>query len=65
MEKVKSFVDNPSFIILCLQYLKSNRLQNMQKRRVLIKNCDIYYRAFENLINNSKFKNCILANHKS
>ena len=61
LEKVKQFIDNPAFIIICLQYLKMTRMERIHQREVLSRYCDKNYRALENMINNSEFKDCILS----
>ena len=61
LEKVKQFIDNPAFMIICLQFLKMTRMERIHQREVLSRYCDKNYRALENMINNSDYKDCILS----
>ena len=62
LDKVKQYIDNPAFMIITLQYLKETRMHRIHQRQVLSRYCDKNYRALENMINNSNFKDCILSN---
>jgi hypothetical protein len=54
--KMKEYVDEPILILLTIQYLKDTKMQRIHQRDVLQKNYSTYYRAMENIINNSPHK---------
>ena len=60
MEKVKQFSDSPFMIIMLLQYIKESKLKRFHQRKAMRKNIDVYYRAIENVINNSKLNLALL-----
>ena len=60
MEKVKQFSDSPFMIIMLLQYIKEYKLKRFHQRKAMRKNIDVYYRAIENVINNSKLNLALL-----
>ena len=60
LEKVRLFIDNPSFMIICLSYFMDTKMLRIHQRQILARNADKYYRVFENLINTSRLQNVIL-----
>ena len=54
------FIDDPSFMIICLSYLKETKMLRIHKREILARNADRYYRVFENLINTSRLQVAIV-----
>ena len=60
IEKVKKFVDQPIFMFLFLQYIKQTEMMRVHKRNPMNQNIPSYYRAIENMINRSEFKNEIV-----
>lgn len=53
MEKVKLFSDSPVNMCLILYYIKQTKMQRFHYRDTMNKNINAYYRAVENIINNS------------
>ena len=49
-------------MILFVFYVKQSKLERFHQREVLYKNLTNYYRAMENIINFSKFKDLIISN---
>jgi len=62
LEKVKQFIDNPAFMVICLEYLKKTHMERIHQREVMNRYCDKNYRALENMINNSNLRDGILSN---
>ena len=56
LDKMKSYVDDPILILFTLQYIKDTRLERIHEKDSLRKNIPAYYRAMENIINESTFK---------
>jgi len=56
MEKINCFVNHPYFMVILLDYLKVTKMSRIYQRDVLIKNLNNYYRAVENMINVSCFR---------
>lgn len=56
IEKLQLFANDIIFLILMLWYLKQNKMSRIHSRSVLSKNASSYYRAVENLLNNSHIK---------
>ena len=56
IEKLQLFANDIIFLILMLQYLKQDKMKRIHTRSVLSKNASSYYRAVENLLNNSYIK---------
>ena len=56
MVKMKNFVDHPSVMVFTLLYLYETKMQRIKERSTLSKNIDAHYRAMENIINVSKYK---------
>jgi len=61
MEKVKKFSDNNIFMLLLLYYVKKSELKRIHQSVTMRKNISVYYRAIENLINNSRYNHQLLA----
>ena len=59
-EKLVIIINNPLFLIMFLQYLKSDKMKRIHSRPVFQRNLKNYYRALENLINNNEMKTQIL-----
>ena len=63
IERLKNFIDDPIFIVITLQYLHETQMSRVLQRKTLRKNASAYYRAIENIINLSQYKNelfCLL-----
>ena len=56
IEKLTKFLEDESFILLFLQYIKESQLKRIHQRQVLNKNQAAYYRAIENMVNFSEKK---------
>lgn len=56
-EKVNQFIDNPMLMVFILEYLKQTKMTRVYQRPTLKKNLKAYYKAMENMINVSQFKN--------
>lgn len=56
-EKMRYFVDDPLLMLFTLQYIKDTEMKRIHERDTLMKNTDAYYRATENMLNLSIFKN--------
>jgi len=54
MEKLGKFSNSIYFMILVLFYLKKTQMQRLHQRQVYQKSIENYYRAAENMINQSK-----------
>ena len=53
IEKIQLFANDNICLILLLQYLKQQKMTRVHERTVLAKNASSYYRAVENILNNS------------
>ena len=60
-EKLVQIINNPFFLIMILQYLKSDKMRRIHSRPVFQRNLKNYYRALENLININEMKPQILS----
>lgn len=54
--RTQSMVDNPIFVMIMYQYIKSTNLTRLHKRDIFRANLESSYRALENLLNSSKHK---------
>ena len=61
MEKVQHFSNNPMFLILLVKYLKESEMKRVHQRKTMRKTSVTYYRALENIINNSSHKSILLS----
>jgi len=59
MEKVHHFSNSPTFLLLLLQYVKDTKLRRIHQRSSMRINPAAYYRALENIIDNSRFNTTI------
>ena len=57
IEKLQQIVNSPTFLVMILTYLKSTKMESINARPVCQKSLQNYYRALENMINFSKYRN--------
>ena len=53
MDKMKNFVNDPLLMLFTLQYIKDTGMSRIHWKESLMKNIPAYYRAVENMINES------------
>ena len=61
MDKMQRFIDNAQFALFFYFYLKSTKCLRFHEREVLNKNLRNYYKAMENMVNESRFKTLLIS----
>ena len=65
VEKLTNMVDDKFIMIVLLQYVMETKMQRLHTKPQTAKNIDAYYRAVENLINESCHRRMILETFKN